>query len=73
MKNKIIGGLAIILGVIATILTVRFELSVIGQRRIYIIIHNFKEWSLIVLMWALFGFFVLKWIFDCDHGKNRHE
>ena len=73
MKNKIIGGIALIIGIIAIVLTIRFELSVLGYRRIYIIIHKVKEWSFIVLLWVLFMFFTLKWIFDCDHDKKHHK
>lgn len=73
MKNKIIGVIALILGIIATVLTIRFEFSVWGYTRLYIIIHRFKEWSFIVLLWVLFMYFTLKWIFDCDHDKNHHK
>ena len=70
MKKKIFGIISLILGVVNTVLTIRYEVIILGYKRWYAIIHYFKEWAFLVLLWVLFGYFVLLWICESDKRKK---
>lgn len=73
MKRRVFGIISLVLGLVNLFLTIRFEISVWKYNRLYVFIHEFKEWSLLVLLWVIFGYFILRWFCESDIFKNDHK
>lgn len=73
MKNKILKITMLVLGILATMLTIRFELSVLECNPLYIIIHRVKEWAFIVFLWVSLMTILLYLLLNDDHNKKDRK